>query len=493
MRRGRPSSLDLTQAERVSWREILTRTHGPSLAVVCLGVWLHAADSLLVSTMMPAIVSEVGGVAFIPWTVALYEIGSIVMGAASGLLALRYGLRRPMTGAACVFAAGCATSALAPEMWVLLIGRLLQGLGGGGLMALSFVSAGLLFPKRLIARAMGAVSTVWAVSAFLGPLIGGIFVELGSWRGGFWFFAVQALLLALWLASRKVAAAAPEGEAAGGRFPVFRLLWLSAGVVSIAYAGVEISEVRTPLFVLAGIVCLLVFLRQEARRDDSRLLPTPAFGLRNPVGAALTMILCFAASGIAVSLYAPFLITRLHGVSALVAGYVIAVEAVAWAAVAALLSGTAERHDPKMIVSGLLLVTLSLLGFALAVPSGPVWLIALCAALQGAGFGTAWTFILRRATALAPAEETQRVAGAIPTVQRLGYALGAAYLGIVANAAGIDESPGAASLDVAARAVFLACLPLAVFGLVAAASFVAARLPRDAGRGREPPGEAGRA
>ena len=137
--------------------------------------------------------------------------------------------------------------------------------------------------------------------------------------------------------------------------------------------------------------------------------------------------------------------------------------------------------------------TLSLLGFALAVPSGPVWLIALCAALQGAGFGTAWTFILRRATALAPAEETQRVAGAIPTVQRLGYALGAAYLGIVANAAGIDESPGAASLDVAARAVFLACLPLAVFGLVAAASFVAARLPRDTGRGREPPGEAGRA
>ena len=67
--------MDLTQAERVSWREILTRTHGPSLAVVCLGVWLHA---------------EVGGVAFIPWTVALYEIGSIVMGAASGLLALRY-------------------------------------------------------------------------------------------------------------------------------------------------------------------------------------------------------------------------------------------------------------------------------------------------------------------------------------------------------------------------------------------------------------------
>lgn len=421
--------------------------------------------------MMPAIVAEIGGIPFIPWTVALYEIGSIVMGAASGLLTLRYGLRRPMTAAACVFAAGCAASALAPEMWVLLAGRLLQGLGGGGLMAISFVSTGLLFPKRLMARVMGAVSTVWAVSAFLGPLVGGLFVEFASWRAGFWFFAAQALLLALWLAGRPHDAARPEGDGAAKRFPVIRLFWLSAGVISIAYAGVEVSELRTPLFVLLGLACLLVFLRQEGRRPESRLLPRNPIGLRTPLGAALTMVLCFTAAGIAVSLYVPFVITRLHGVSALTAGYVIAVEAVAWALVAALLSGTAERHDPKMIVAGFLMVTLSLLGFAVAVPSGPVWTVALCAALQGAGFGSAWTFILRRATAIAPPGEAQRVAAAIPTVQRLGYALGAAYLGIVANAMGIERAADA-SLGFVATAVFLACLPPALLGLVAAARFV---------------------
>ncbi|HIC79966.1 MAG TPA: MFS transporter, partial [Kiloniellaceae bacterium] len=86
----------------VPWRDVFTRVYGPSLALVCLGVWLHAADALLVSTMMPAIVAEIGGIRLIAWTVALYEIGSIVAGAASGLLALRLGTRRPMTAAACL-------------------------------------------------------------------------------------------------------------------------------------------------------------------------------------------------------------------------------------------------------------------------------------------------------------------------------------------------------------------------------------------------------
>ncbi|WP_420345383.1 MFS transporter [Pelagibius sp.] len=471
-----------TGSAAVRWREVFTRVYGPSLALVCLGVWLHAADALLVSTMMPAIVAEIGGIRLIAWTVALYEIGSIVAGAASGLLALRLGTRRPMTAAACLFAAGCALSALAPEMWVLLAGRLLQGLGGGGLMALSFVSVGLLFPRRLVARVMGAVSTIWAVSAFLGPLIGGLFVEFATWRLGFWFFAVQAVLLALWIAARGDSGKRPAEQTAGGRFPVFRLLWLSAGVVSVAYAGIEITALRTPAFVALGVACFIVFLRLEAARGGSRLLPQRPIGLGSPLGAALTMILCFTAATIALSIYGPLIMTRLHGAPILVAGYILALEAVAWAVVAALLSGAPERRDPALIVTGITLVSLSIAGLAYSVSQGPLWLIAAFAMLQGAGFGMAWTFILRRATALAPPGEVERVAGAIPTVQRLGYALGAAFAGIVANAAGIagenGPQPPGDTLTFAAAAIFLACLPLAALGLLAAARFVRAGTPQ---------------
>ncbi|MCZ6764165.1 MAG: MFS transporter [Alphaproteobacteria bacterium] len=458
--------------DAVNWDELLTRRHALSLSSVCLGVWLHAADSLLVATMMPAIVADIGGANLMSWTVALYEIGTIVAGAAGGLLSVRYGLRIPMALAAGTFTFGCITSALAPEMWVLLAGRLIQGLGGGGLMALSFISIGQLFPRRLIARVMAAVSTLWGISAFFGPLAGGLFVEYGTWRGGFWFFGLQAGLLTLWILARIGTRAALSTENKHNRFPVFRLACLSAGVISIAFAGVEISIIRTPGFALAGMAFLALFLRLDGQKEETRLLPKGPIGFREPVSAALTMILCFAMATVAISVYGPLLIAMLHGASALQAGYVIACSSIGWTIAAVLVSGLPERHDQRMILLGMLVLTASIIGFAYTVPRGPVWLIAVFAAMEGSGFGMAWTFILRRVMSLANKNEQERVSGAIPTVQRLGYALGAAYAGIVANAAGLGQHADGTSTNFVATVIFLACLPLAGIGLFATYQFV---------------------
>jgi hypothetical protein len=79
----------------------------------------------------------------------------------------------------------------------------------------------------------------------------------------------------------------------------------------------------------------------------------------------------------------------------------------------------------------------------------------------------AWTFILRRTMAVADAGEVQRVSGAIPTIQRLGYALGAAYVGIVANASGLLSMETAADAAKIARWVFVSCVPFAAIGLIA--------------------------
>lgn len=468
---------DGSDSAETGWTAIASRPYGPALALVCLGVWLHAADSLLVATMLPAMVAEIGGHALVAWTVALYEVGSIVAGAASGLMAIRHGIRLPMTVAALLFAFGCAVSALAPSMWVVLAGRLLQGLGGGGLVALSFVSVGLLFPKRLMPRALAAVSTLWGVSAFLGPLAGGAFVELATWRTGFWFFALQALAQAAWLALGPRLGERPKPIGAGERLPVIRLLFLSAGVVLIACGGIHVTPLHTTGFVLAGLACLVAFLGLDGRRGDSRLLPANPIGLRTPSGAALTMILLMATATIPITAYGPLLVIALHDVSALVAGYLVAVSSIAWTIAAVLAAGAGERHDPKLIAAGMAAAALSVAGFAWSVPHGPVWLIAACAGLEGAGFGMAWTFILRRATALAPPDEAERIAAAMPTVQRLGYALGAAYVGIVANAAGFSGTADRATLAHTALVIFLACLPVAAAGLLATARFVTARPP----------------
>ena len=424
--------------------------------------------------MMPAIVADIGGVKLIPWSFALYEIGTIVMGAASGLLAMRLGTRRPMAIAAALFALGCLVSAVAPAMELLLLGRILQGLGGGALMALSFVIAGARFPHRLSPRVMAAISTIWGVSALLGPLVGGLFVEFASWRGGFLFFAAQATGLALWLAVTKDPGDTPTAPDRTESLPARRLVWLCAGVVLVAYGGIDVTPLGTSIFVLLGLVCLALFVRMDSSHETSRMLPRQPFSLGNPVGAAMVMIACFAAATTAVSVYVPFLITSLHGISELVAGLIIALEAIAWTLAALLISGQPERRDRFFILAGMTLVTVGIACLIPAVPHGPIWFIALGAVLQGFGFGLAWTFILRRATAIAPDGETQRVSSALPTVHRLGYALGAALLGIVANASGIDQPD---RLMTVSAALFIASLPVALVGLVAAARFVG-KVPR---------------
>src|SRR3546814_8008195 len=97
------------------------------------------------------------------------------------------------------------------------------------------------------------------------------------------------------------------------------------------------------------------------------------------------MILCLSAATIAITAYGPLLMTALHGTSALAAGYVIAVASVSWTVTAVLAAGATERHDPKLIATGTVVVALRVAGFARAVPPGPVWLIELCAAMGGGG------------------------------------------------------------------------------------------------------------
>jgi MFS family permease len=459
----------------VSWREFLGSSHTPALALVCLAVWLHAADGLIVATMLPSIVADVGGSGLVGWSVSLYEIASVVAGAASALLTMRYGLRLTMSLAALAFGLGCLSSTFAPSMPVILAGRVFQGLGGGGLVAMSFVAVGVIFPRRYAARAMAVVSMFWGVSAFLGPLIGGFFVEYASWRWGFAFFALQAFVLSAWIAMRPDHAAPKMSQESG--VPLTRLGLLCLAVLLVSYGGVDVQIVRTAVCLALGIGCLAFFLWLDGRAELDRLLPLNPFDPREPTGSALLMIFSLSIATIAIGAFGPLLITAIHQVPALTTGYILACSSIGWTLIAVLVSGSPERLDRIIIALGMSLVVISVAGFLYAIPNGPVWLIAVFATMEGAGFGMAWTFILRRTTALADPSEVHRISGAIPTVQRLGFALGAAYIGIVANAFGFGTMDAASEAADVARWIFLACMPFAVLGLLAMTTLIRRQPP----------------
>src|SRR3954452_19052910 len=222
-------------AEPSAWRELGESGRLLQFILLCLGVWLHAADTLVTATIMPAVVEDIGGVAYVNWTISLYQIGSILAGTATGALSRRLGLRRTLIAAAAVYALGCVANALTPNIATMLTARLVQGFGGGAMVSISYVAIELLFPERLWTRLMAIVAMIWGVAALCGPLIGGLFAHAGLWRGLFWTFAAQAVLLGL--AARLFLDGSARVGAEAHRWPWLPLVLLAAATLLIAEAG----------------------------------------------------------------------------------------------------------------------------------------------------------------------------------------------------------------------------------------------------------------
>ena len=446
-----------------SWRALLTGRDALRLGVLCLGVWLHAADSLMAATLVPSAIDEIGGAVWLNWTIALYQLASIVAGAATGLQVARYGLRRVMLVGALVHGIGCLLSALAPDMAVMLFGRLLQGAGGGALVAMSFVGINAMFPPALAPRAIGVASAVWGASAFLGPLIGGAFAELGYWRGGFWAFAAQAGLLVL------TVRALPAIEApAAGRPPLARLALFAAGLLAVATAGIAVSPVGSPLLCLAGGGLLWAFFRSDARAGADRLLPAAALDLRPPVGAGPILAIGGAFATVPLTVYGPILMRTLHGTGPLAAGYLIALDSIAWSFAAVLFAGALPSSERAIIRAGALLLAGSTAGFAVAVPWGTVAWVVPSLVMAGTGFGMMFGFVTRRVATSADPGDGERAASAVATLHMMGYALGAAASGVIANAAGFAEGIAVETARSAGFWLFAAFLPAGFVAIVAA-------------------------
>lgn len=458
--------------DTASWREIWSGGHLARFAVLCLGVWLHAADALLVATLVPSAVAEIGGADLINWTIAIYQLGSIVAGAATGLFAARMGLRVAMVSAALVYTVGCGFSALAPDMAVMVFGRLLQGLGGGCLVALAYVAIGQLFPPRLSLRLIAVMSAVWGSSAFLGPLIGGVFASLGLWRFGFWAFGGQALLLCL--AALLLLETRPGSRAgAERRVPFGRLAIFSAAVLAIAAAGIEVSFKTSPWLCAGGLLLLWQFFRLDGRASSSSLFPRGALDLNRTVGAGIVMVLATATASISFTVYGPILMKVLYGASPLTAGYMIAIDSVAWSVAAIVFSGATVATERIVIRAGSVLMTISVAGFAIAMPHGSLLALVPFLILAGAGFGMAYALVIRRLVAHAGPGDKERVSSAVPTIHWMGYAIGAAASGVIANAVGFAEGVTPSSAAAVGFWIFAAFLPVALFG-----NFAAWRLTR---------------
>jgi MFS family permease len=442
--------------------------------LVGFGVWLHAADSLVTATIAPAIALDLGGIAYINWTVSLYQVGAIVAGAAAAAMCARWGIKRVFMGATLIYACGCVMGAAAPTMGLLVLGRLVQGLGGGMLLSLSYVAIEAWFEPELWGRLFAITAAIWGGGSLLGPLIGGAFSGPHLWRGAFWVFTIQAMVLcalaALWMP------ATARKAAAIGKWPVMPLAVLSAATLIIAEAGAASGlpggVVASIIGCVAGAALLYLAARLD-RRALVRLLPSQLLDLAHPIGAGLVMVFMLAVSTVSFWTYGPLILKLLFDTKPLVTGYILAGEAIAWSLATLAASRVRPADDQWVIRGGAVTIAVGAAGFALTVPAGSLSGTVGCALLQGAGFGVCWPAIVQRIVRLADPGERSLASSSVSTMQRIGYAVGTAAVGIAANLSGLSDSTSATAAKTAGFWVFAAFVPVLVLGLVCAWAFTA--------------------
>jgi MFS family permease len=172
-------------ADTVSWSRLFARPYGAYLATFSLGSALYAFAAFLVSSCMPSAVQELGHLTLMSWGFTFYLIAAIVAGILASPLKWRIGTGAALQCAGAAYLVGSLACGLAPNIWTLLGGRVLQGLGEGTVSGITYILIPEVFPPLMIPAIFGIEATIWAAGSLAGPIIGGFLTQAISWRAAF--------------------------------------------------------------------------------------------------------------------------------------------------------------------------------------------------------------------------------------------------------------------------------------------------------------------
>ncbi|WP_248732117.1 MFS transporter [Pseudomonas sp. MWU13-2517] len=454
-----------------SWGELLRGKNAARSIALSGGIALYATNTYIATTILPSVVAEIGGLALYAWSTTLYVVASILGSALTSKLLQRTGPRLAYTVATLIFMGGVLICALAPSMPVMLAGRLIQGLGGGMLLALCYSMIQRVFEERLWPRAMALVSGMWGVATLVGPAVGGVFAEMDAWR--YAFGAMVPVSLAYIVLTRHALPAHDTTAGSTSRLPVAQLVLLAAAVLAVCAGSVSSLPSWNVLGIAACAVLVFLLIRHESSASI-RLLPRDAVKFSTPL-CALYATTCLLVIGMSSEIFMPYFLQHLHGQSPLIAGYMAALMAAGWTVSEILSSGWSGRGAQRAILAGPLFIVGGLVLLAITTPMTSLgeWvrLAPICAGmfLVGFGIGLGWPHLLTRILQVASEQDKDTAAASITTLQLFAMAMGAALAGVISNVAGINDATGNAGIANAAQWLF------ALFTLAPALAWVMAR------------------
>jgi len=424
------------------WREIFIGRLGVYTLILNLGMAVFAINHFVVSTIMPTVVADIGGLDFYTWAFSLFAVGSIIGAASAGPISSAYGMRRVYAGAGLLMGLGLAGNAMAWDMQSVVAFRLVQGVGGGAVASLAYGLVAVLYPHNLRSRVLAIVSGIWGFGTLSGPAVGGFFAEPGLWRGSFWTMMGFALAFAV-LAWRYV-----DGEKKGGKLsdlPFWRLSMLALSVLLMSATSLADRDAwRIGLFVLAVIIAGAAFHRDA--RSVRNMFPRGITAIMSQLGASYWVLFLVSIVITAHNTYTTYYLQLLHGVAPLTAGYILAAQSMMWTVSALGLSGAKRDQEPYLIAAGLLCMLVASVGIALSLEHGPVAIIAGCLGLSGFGMGLLNIPAMQRVITAAAEADKQLAGISVQTVRNIGISFGAALTGMVAAMAGLTDNSSVAEV-----------------------------------------------
>ncbi|KAA0548193.1 MFS transporter [Bacillus sp. BGMRC 2118] len=404
------------------------------LAAVMLAMFMSAIEATIVSTAMPAIASDLGNFSLYSWVFSSYLLMNAVTVLIYGKLSDLYGRKPILIIGIAIFLVGSVLCGFANSMEMLILFRFIQGFGAGAVMPIASTIVGDMYTKEERAKIQGYLSSVWGISAVLGPAIGGLLVQYVSWKYVFWLnvpLGILATIVLLLFLHENIEKKKHEIDYLGAGL---LFIGVTALMVVLVEGGVRWTWTSAPVITLlvVSIIVFVLFYLQE-RRAKEPMMPFSLWKEQSILIANITS-LTTGIMLIGVSSFLPAFVQGVMEQPPIIAGFTLTTMSIGWP-IASMIAGKSLLtigFRTTSIIGGISLILGAIVFATMSPDSGPIW-AAFGSFLLGVGMGfTTTSFIVSIQSTV---EWKQRgIATATNMFMRsLGSTIGAALLGGILN------------------------------------------------------------